>query len=42
VNQIFAEVHKSNMTKESLNRDVGGKSVKGNDYQSPVLEESKL
>lgn len=41
VNQIFAEVHESNMTKESLNRDVGGKAVKGKDYLRPVLEESK-
>jgi len=37
VNAIFAEVHKSNMTKSSRQRDASGKGVKEAQYQPPAL-----
>ncbi len=37
IDGVFAEVHRSNMTK-SMDKDAGGKVVKGEDFVEPKIE----
>ena len=38
IDEVFAEVHRSNMTK-STEKDIHGKTIKGYDYESPRIGE---
>ena len=35
---LFAEVHRSNMTKDGGGKDIGGKVIKGPNYEPPQLD----